>query len=95
MLALVTTMPTTAVQTLPVVAIDEDVVREALIRAIAVIEHVKHKSPGGWFAINHTGQMFLLNAQARLNAELNALLRGTYVQFCAAQLRDGARKDRS
>jgi hypothetical protein len=77
---------------LPPVAIDEDVIRQSLIDAIAVIQKAMH-SGDGWFKIIKAGQDFLVNAQVRLNKELDALLRGEYLRFCANQLAEGRRRE--
>jgi hypothetical protein len=73
-------------------AVDEDVIRQSLIDAIAVIETAKHGADG-WFAIIETGQTLLINTQQHLNRELEALLRGEYLKFCADQLAKGRRRE--
>lgn len=58
--------------------LDEDSIRTGLIIAIEIIEHVKYKlleSPSASRSC-YGVESFLINAQAHLNRQLNALLRG-------------------
>ena len=57
------------------IAVNEDLIRQSLIDANAVIETAKHGGDGR-FAIIETGQTLLINTQQHLNRELEALLRG-------------------
>ncbi len=73
--------------------VDEALVRQSLIDAIDAIEKIKHNEDmGGWFAFNSTAQMFLINSQGHLNKQLDALLRGTYLQFLQWEIKEGKRR---
>ena len=71
------------------VAIDEDLVRKSLIDALEVIKKAYN---GEWFKLNKTAQTFIINMEQHINDELNALLRGTYVEFVEKQRKEGRRR---
>ena len=77
----------------PRIAIDENLVRQSLIDAIALIE--KHSKGLNWFKLNSTAQNFALNAQRHLNNELNALLRGTYMDFLVEEKKTADRRSKN